>query len=433
MDYKDIWNKTLKLLEDDHEGASFNTTVKLLVPLNLKDGALLLWAPKPFMPQTIEKRYGDSIKNKLYAVTGKKLKFEIITDDDSDKYKHVPSLAIKLNSKYVFSAFVKGKSNELAYEASYAVAEKPGQTLYNPLYMYGKVGLGKTHLMHSIGNHIYKKDSSKKILYTSSEDFMNEYIYSVGKYKMPEFRDKFRHVDIFLIDDIQFLIKKEESQAELFHTINTLYDADKQIVISSDQPPKELKTFEDRLTSRFGNGLIVDITFPDYETRIAILEKKAELENTSVPKDITDYIARRITSNIRDLEGAIFKLIAVSKLNSTEITFDMADRVLKDYIRDNGRREITVKLIQEAVAEHFRITPEELIGKSRVKRLTYPRHIAMYLCRNMLPNETTVKIGELFGRDHSTVINGYDNILAELDKDPLLNETLAKLEKMIKE
>jgi len=430
MEANDIWIKVLKLLEDDFTGVSFNTTVKRLAPLYLKDGVLFLKAPESFMAETIEKRYGGAIKSKLAAVSGSKLKFEIITDG---MINHIPPLAINLNQKYVFDAFVKGKSNELAYEASVAVAENPGRTIHNPLYMYGNVGLGKTHLMHSIGNHIYRKDPAKKILYTSSEDFTSEFIYSLGKNKMPEFRDKYRFVDIFLIDDIQFLVRKEETQAELFYTINTLYNADKQIVISSDQSPKELKTFEERLTTRFGMGLIVDITVPDYETRIAILEKKAEFENMRVPPGITEYIARNITSNIRDLEGAVNRMILMSRLNNTDISFDMAERVLKEYIKDSTRREITVRLIQETVAAHFNITTEDMLSKSRVSKLTYPRHIAMYLCRKILVNLPLVKMGESFGRHHSSIISGSENIVAELEEDPFLHDTIILLEKKLRE
>ena len=434
MEYQNIWNSALSLLENEYTQVSFDTMIRPLAPISLKDGVLVLKAPQKFIKDTVEHRYSKTIENKLLAVSGDMLKVEIVSDDDQKSPpRQIYETSINLNSKFVFDAFVKGASNELAYEASVAVADNPGQTLYNPLFMYGKVGLGKTHLMHSIGNHAFGKDPSRKVLYTSTENFTNEFIYSLRKNRMQEFRDKFRNVDIFLIDDIQFLSEKESTQEELFHTFNTLYNANKQIVISSDLPPKDLKSIEDRLTSRFGNGLIVDITLPDYETRMAILEKKAELENMVVSKDITEFIARNIISNIRDLEGAIIKIIAMSKLNKTDITYDMADRVLKEFLRGNEKREVTVRLIQETVASHFNISLDEMLSKSRIKKLTHPRHIAMYLCRKMLVNLSTVKIGEFFGKDHSTIINGADNIAVEIEHSRELNETVIALEKRIKD
>jgi len=444
MDCQNIWDKVLTLLEDDFSEITFKTYIKPLVPIYIDAESIVLRAPNMLTKQSVEKRHIKRLVNKLFEVSGLNLDVEIITDesvvaDDSHSYKnyakhqYLASLSINLNMKFVFDAFVKGKSNELAYQAAVAVAEKPGTTPYNPLFMYGRVGLGKTHLMHSIGNHILKKDPSKKVLYTSSEDFTNVFINSVRYNKMPEFREKFRNVDVLLIDDIQFLSEKEGTQEELFHTFNTLYNASKQIVISSDQPPKDLNKIEDRLTSRFGNGLIVDITYPDYETRMAILEKKAELEQMAVSKDVTEFIARNIDSNIRDLEGAIIKVIALSKLNNTKITFDMAEKVLKEFIKGNEKREITCTLIQETVASYYYISVEDLLSKSKLKKLTYPRQVAMYLCRKILINITTTKIGESFNRDHSTIIHASEKINSEIEKDRVLNDVIITLEKRIRD
>ena len=437
-DLANIWNNALKLLEEDISEAPFDTMIVPLVPLYVKNGVFSLKAPDSFIKDTVKIRYGKKIEDRLLAAAGAALKIEILTDEDLNPgsgafHRGAPSMSINLNSKYVFEAFVKGKSNELAFEASVAVADNPGQTLFNPLFIYGSVGLGKTHLMHSIANRSNRKNPKKVIVYISTENFTNEFIYSLRENKTLEFRNKFRNVDILLLDDIQFLAKKmDTTQEELFHTFNTLYNANKQIVISSDLPPKELKSIEDRLTSRFGSGLIVDISPPDYETRMAIIEKKAELEQMRVPTDVTEYIALNVTENIRDIEGAINKIIAVSKLNNTQITLVMAERVLKEFVIGSEKREITAPLIQQAVAGYFDVPIGDMLSNSRVGKLTQPRHIAMYLCKKLLVGVSITKLGDYFNRDHTTIMHGADSIAEKIEKDAYLNDKVVSIEKQIK-
>ncbi len=344
--------------------------------------------------------------------------------------KTINEYGSNLIPKYRFENFVKGKSNELAYATAVAVSNSPGKT-YNPLFLYGGVGLGKTHLMHSIGNFVLDMDPSTKVLYCSTETFMNELINSIRQNKNQEFRNKYREIDVLLIDDIQFLSDKEGTQEEFFHTFNTLYNANKQIVISSDQPPKELRTLEDRLRSRFSWGVIVDITLPDFETRTAILEKKAEQDNIKIPKDVTKFIAKNIVSNIRDLEGALNKVSAYATLSGSPITQELAEMALKDIIINNEKPEITVEYIQQVVADYFKITPEEIKSKKRTQNITYPRQIAMYLSRKLI-DISLPKIGELFGgRDHSTIIHGCDKITDLIENDSQIRNTVVEIEKLI--
>jgi chromosomal replication initiator protein len=320
----------------------------------------------------------------------------------------------------------------MAFAASLAVAEAPGKTTYNPLFLYGGVGLGKTHLMHSIGNYILHNDPESKVLYTSAENLMNEFISSLLERKNQEFRDKYRKIDVLLVDDIQFLSDKEGTQEEFFHTFNALYNDNKQIVISSDKPPIELKTLEERLRSRFGCGLIVDITLPDFETRTAILQKKSEIDNINVPKDVIRHIAKNISSNIRELEGALIKVTAYGKLTNTPISIELAERALKDMVNENDNREVTVEFIQTVVANHFGIAVDELKSKKRTQNITFARHLAMYLVR-MLMDLALLKVGKEFGgRDHTTVIHACNKVNEELENNPGFKETLIELEKKIK-
>ena len=321
-----------------------------------------------------------------------------------------------LNSKYRFDTFVVGNNNKFAHSASLAVAEAPGET-YNPLYLYGGAGLGKTHLMHSIGHFILNQNPDKKVLYATSEQFTNEVIESIrsgNAANMNKFREKYRTVDVLLIDDVQFIIGKESTKEEFFHTFNVLHSAGKQIILSSDKPPKEMETLEERFRSRFEWGLIADIQPPDYETRMAILKKNAENYSREINEDIFKYIATNIKSNIRELEGAYNKVIAFSKLNNVEITLDNVEEALKDIISPNAKRQITPKIIIDIVADHFGITYEDIISKRRNSELVQPRQICMYLCRK-LTDESLQSIGKALGKkDHTTVIHGIDKITEEI-------------------
>lgn len=335
-----------------------------------------------------------------------------------------------LNPKYIFETFVIGNSNRFAHAASLAVAESPAE-VYNPFFIYGGVGLGKTHLMHAIGHRIIKNHPQMRVMYISSEKFTNDLINSIRDNKPESFRQKYRNIDVLLVDDIQFLTKKERTQEEFFHTFNTLHEANKQIIISSDRPPREIQTLEDRLRSRFEWGLITDIQPPDLETRIAILRKKAMIENLNIPNDVMVYIASRIDNNIRELEGALIRIMAYASLNNQNITMDLATEALKDIFPNGRPKQITMELIQEIVSSYFKIKVDDLIAKKRTRNVTYPRQIAMYLCRE-LTDTSLPRIGEVFGgRDHTTVIHAHDKITRERNEDDKLSNTIKELIKKI--
>lgn len=328
-----------------------------------------------------------------------------------------PSNFEGINSKYIFDSFVVGNSNRLAHAASLSVATAPAQS-YNPLFLYGNSGLGKTHLMHSIANHILSENPDSKVLYVTTETFTNELIMSIQKNKNEDFRDKYRHIDVLLIDDIQFISKKDGTQEEFFHTFNALYDLSKQIIISSDRPPKAIETLDDRLSSRLVKGLTVDIQPPDYETRMAILKKKSEDDNLTVSDEVTAFIAKNIASNIRELEGALTRVVAFSKITNEEIDINFAEKYLKDLF-SSINRTVDADFIQEIVASHYQITIDDLKGSKKPKNIVIPRQIAMYLCRKHL-DLSLPKIGEHFGgRDHTTVLHNVnkvtDNIIADSD------------------
>ena len=335
-----------------------------------------------------------------------------------------------LNPNYTFETFVIGNNNNLAHAASLAVAETPGE-VYNPLFIYGGVGLGKTHLMQAIAHFIINNNPNLKVLYVTSETFTNELIDSVKNQKNSEFREKYRNIDVLLIDDIQFIIGKESTQEEFFHTFNALYQDRKQIVISSDRPPKEMETLSERLRTRFEMGLPVDIQIPTYETKMAILNKKAELGGYNIPYDVKDYVATHIKSSIRELEGALTKLSAFAKLSTNPITVEFAEEALKDLISPDSRRDITPELIIDIVAEHFNIRPEDILSQKRSADIVYPRQIAMYLCRQMTTN-TVQSLGKAFGnRDHTTVIHGTEKINKMVISDENTKSTIDILIKKI--
>ena len=318
-----------------------------------------------------------------------------------------------LNSKYTFDTFVVGSNNKFAHAAALAVAESPGE-IYNPLYLYAGVGLGKTHLMHSIAHFILENDPNKKVLYVTSEEFTNQLIDSIRNGKnnsaMTDFRDKYRNIDVLLIDDIQFIIGKESTQEEFFHTFNALYGSKKQIVISSDKAPKDLNVLEERIKSRLEMGLIADISAPDYETRMAILRKKEELEGYHIDDDIIDYIAKNVKSNIRELEGSLNRIRAKSILEKKDVSLEFAEEILKDYIQPEEEKRITSEMIVEVIAEHFNLSIDEIKSEKRNSKYVYPRKLAMYLCREMTADSLQSIAGLLNRKDHSTVINGIKSI-----------------------
>jgi chromosomal replication initiator protein len=338
-----------------------------------------------------------------------------------------------LNPKYKFDTFVVGSNNKLAHSASLAVAESPGQ-VYNPLYIYGGAGLGKTHLMHSIGHFILEQNSNMKVLYVTSENFTNEVIDCIRSgdaIKMNKFREKYRTVDVLLIDDVQFIIGKESTQEEFFHTFNTLHSAGKQIILSSDKPPKDMETLEERFRSRFEWGLIADIQPPDYETRMAILKKNAEIYHKEIDDEVLNYIAENIKSNIRELEGAFNKIIAFSKLNKVDINIAYAEEALKDVIYPDTPKEITPSLIIDVVAEHFGVNPEDITSKKRNSEFVVPRQVVMYLCRTLTDTSLT-NIGRILGKkDHTTVIHGINKITDEITTNEDLRNKVDIIKKKI--
>lgn len=444
----ELWEKTLNIIKAELTEVGFNTWIKCIEPINITQDTLYLSVPNDFTKGILEARYKDLISNAVKLVSSKKhdIKFVLSSDDilknveespvhpprEKQKISNDDMLSSWLNPKYTFDTFVIGNSNRFAHAASLAVAEAPAKA-YNPLFIYGGVGLGKTHLMHAIGHYISSENPSAKVVYVSSEKFTNELINSIKDDKNVEFRNKYRNVDVLLVDDIQFIAGKERTQEEFFHTFNALYEADKQIIISSDRPPKEIPTLEDRLRSRFEWGLIADIQPPDYETRIAILKKKADVENLNVSNEVMGYIANKIQSNIRELEGALIRVVAFSSLTNREISVDLASEALRDIISKKNSKQITIDSIQETVANYYNLRIDEFKSKRRTKNVAFPRQIAMFLSRK-LTDMSLPKIGEEFGgRDHTTVIHAYEKISKDLEDDEGLKETISELIKKIQQ
>ena len=446
---KEKWDDILLNIKEEHDisEVSYRTWLLPLIPDSVDKDILTILVPDSAFISYVKKKYEFLLKITIEEITGFqceldfKLKSDVKEPEKENRLINVTNntvsqLALQnanLNPRYTFDTFVVGKNNNLAHAASLAVAESPGE-IYNPLFIYGGVGLGKTHLMHSVAHFILKNNPSAKILYVTSEKFTNELIDAIrnkNNVSTTEFREKYRNNDVLLIDDIQFIIGKESTQEEFFHTFNALYEAKKQIIISSDKPPKEIETLEERLRSRFEWGLTVDIQSPDYETRMAILRKKEELEGYNIDNEVIKYIATHVKSNIRELEGALTKIVALSKLNKREITTDLAEEALKDLISPGGAREITPELIIQVVSEHFGITPADISSKKRNKEIVYPRQIAMYLCRTM--TSTPLQgIGKCLGdRDHTTIIHGAEKITADLEKNESLRSTLEILKKKL--
>lgn len=441
MPVTSIWPRTLELLKNELTEISFNTWIKTINPVTINADTVELGVPTDFNRGILETRYSFLIKNALKQVTDKDYKINIVVpSEEASKSGQKTAETVNggdsslfsslLNPKYTFDTFVIGNSNRLAHAAAVAVSEAPAKA-YNPLFLYGGVGLGKTHLMHAIGHHILQQNPSTKVLYVSSEKFTNELINAIKDDKNEEFRNKYRNIDVLLIDDIQFIAGKERTQEEFFHTFNALYEADKQIVISSDRPPKEINTLEERLRSRFEWGLTADIQSPDFETRIAILKKKANLESIVIPDEVLNFIADKVASNIRELEGALNRVIAYSSLTDTKLSVELCQEALKEIISANSSKLINAALVMDSVARYFDLRVDDFKSKKRNREIAFPRQIAMYLCRQFT-DLSLPKIGEEFGgRDHTTVMHAIDKISEDIQNNSEIRRTIEELRRTI--
>ena len=415
----ELLTKEKELLKNEVTKIAYETWIRDLDIESAENNNIVLIANNAFQKESILSRYHDLFKNTFNYITNRNCEITVILKDDvsEEELQVAKQLSNTVNNypKYTFESFVVGNNNRFAHAAALAVAEAPA-TAYNPLFIYGGVGLGKTHLMQAIANEILLNNRSAKILYVTSETFTNQLINAIKDGKGEMFRNKYRNIDVLLIDDIQFIAGKERIQEEFFHTFNTLHENRKQIIISSDKPPKDINLIEDRLKSRFEWGLIADISNPDYETRLAILRKKAQLDNIIIDDEILSDIATKIDSNIRELEGILNKLIANASLTNTPITMEMAEKSINDVITKKDK-VLSLELIQETVSKYFNVTVEELKGVKRSNDVTFPRQIAMYLCRNVAQLPLT-KIGDGFGkRDHTTVIHACSKIEKEVQNN----------------
>lgn len=445
---KEQWEHIKETLKKEYDlsDISYNTWIVPLKLYKVENDTVIIIIPsdKAHALNYITNKYESYFQVTITEMMDHDYNVSFILEKDA--YNHTASVSknndplylincenANLNPKYRFETFVVGGNNKFAHSAALAVAESPGET-YNPLYIYGGAGLGKTHLMHSIGHFILDQNPNTKLLYVTSEQFTNEVIESIrsgNAAAMTNLRDKYRTVDVLLIDDIQFIIGKESTQEEFFHTFNALHSARKQIILSSDKPPKDMETLEERFRSRFEWGLIADITPPDYETRMAILRKNAENMNLNIDDAIFDYTASNIKSNIRELEGAFNKIIAFSKLNKIDLTLEAAEEALKDIIYPDKPREITPTLILNTVAEHYNISPEDITSKKRNGELIEPRHVVMYLCRSLvdIPLKSIALL--LNKKDHTTVIHGINKITEEIDRDDELKNRIDIIKKKL--
>ncbi|MCM1257156.1 MAG: chromosomal replication initiator protein DnaA [Roseburia sp.] len=439
------WDEILNTVKEEHEltPVSFNTWLKPLEICAVDGNKLYILVPGEQVGLNyISKKYELPLKVAIAEITGIEYELVFVLSEQAKALRKTPAKQqavsetaehSNLNPSYTFETFVVGNNNRFAQSASLAVAESPGES-YNPLYIYGGPGLGKTHLMHSIGNFILQQSPQSRVLYVTSEEFTNEVIEAIrsgNATTMSKFREKYRTVDVLMIDDIQFIIGKESTQEEFFHTFNVLHSAGKQIILTSDKPPKDIETLEERIRSRFEWGLMADIGVPDYETRMAILRRKVEADDIELSDEILNYIANNIKSNIRELEGALNKLLAFGNLVQTEITMEIAQKELQNIITPDKPREITPQLIIEVVADHFQISIDQMISKTRSKDIAKPRQIAMYLCKNMT-NTPLDSIGAVLGgRDHSTIIHGINKITEEYDADENIRNMIVTIKKKI--
>ncbi len=434
---KEIWNKTLELIKGVVDEKEFHMWLKPIKFLSFKDGTFRLEVPNRFFAEWIRNNYLNAIKNSLSLVLNEEPAIDLSYKKRASRKKNILSRSRGiqeelqfesfLNPTYNFDTFVVGPSNRFAHAASLAVAESPGKA-YNPLFIYGGVGLGKTHLMQAVCHHIKNSKKRMKVYYTSSEKFTNQLILAIQNRTTENFRKKYRNVDVLLIDDIHFIAGKESTEEEFFHTFNELYDSHRQIVISGDRPPSEIPTVEKRLVSRFQWGLVVEMLPPDFETRVAILKRKALSRGLSVSDDVLYYIAEGITSNIRELEGALIKIIAYSSINQVEVDKTLAKEMLKDIIKKNDDNKIiSVDMIKNEVIKVFHLKPSDLLSRKKVKNIVFPRQVAMYLTRE-LTDLSLPEIGLNFGgRDHTTVLHAYEKIKRKLVQDKDFHKLIENL------
>ncbi len=440
----EIWTRALDAIRSETESQSFKTWFEPTRALELTDDALKLEVPNRFFADWLEEHYAPLIARALREAAGRDLKATFqISHRRPDEYEPVStrrpqppqpqaqaSSETQLNPRYTFETFVVGSNNRFAQAAGMAVAEAPGTT-YNPLFIYGGVGLGKTHLMQAIGHYILQQRPGTSVYYVSSETFMNELITAIQRGTTLGFRDKYRSRDVLLIDDVQFLAGKESTQEEFFHTFNALYLAHKQIVLTSDRPPKQISTLEERLASRFESGLVTDIQSPDLETRIAILHRKAEIDGISIPNDVIHLIANSVTSNIRELEGSLVRLLAFSSLTGSEITLDLAKEVLSEFL-GRPRGPVSVARIQQAVAEAYGLPVEKMKARGRSSPIALARQVAMYFARELTPL-SLAQIGEHFGgRDHTTVLHAHRRISEEVGRPGQLQREIENIRRVIR-
>jgi len=445
--YEAFWKQTLKDLGDDISEQEFSTWFRGIEYTGSGDSQITLSVPSSFIKDQISQRYLTKIEEKLAELAGQELtvKFSVQKksssraghDEGGRSQKAEEAVTRKrqhpqLNKEYTFERFIIGESNSFAANAALAISRNPG-TGYNPCLIYGGVGLGKTHLVQAIGNSVYREFPDLKVAYVTVETFANEFILSIQKKTGHQFKNKYRLVDVLLIDDIQFLEGKEGTQEELFHTFNALYDANKQMVFTSDRPVAEIRSLSDRLRSRFERGLNVDLQPPNYETRVAILNRKVEEKKVNIPDEVVEVICRNINTNVRDLEKALTKLIAYAELVNKHITLDIARQQLKDFFAQPSQKNITIELIQKIVSDYFGLSYKDLRGKRRTKAVAFPRQVAMYLSRELTEYSTTEVGAEFGGRDHTTVMHACQKIEDRMKLDPNIEPTLQTLLKQIKE
>jgi chromosomal replication initiator protein len=441
-----MWQNALKLLENEISEISLNTWIEPMEAISADNGVFLLSVPNDFHKSFVD-QYVPLIKNTIKVATATEYDVEIMVGKPESLH-NIPVDACsqeqsgeaggqnktvsmsRLNPQYTFDSFVVGSGNRYAHAACVGIATTQGGRNYNPLFLYGGSGLGKTHLMHAIGNHVVESMPGKKILYVQCEQFVNEFIYTIKENKYDDFRSKYRNADMLLIDDIQFIEGKEQMQIEFFHTFNTLYESGKNIIMTCDKPPQSLASLEERLRTRFSSGLTIDITPPDYETRVAILRRRAQQSHTVVPDDVYEYIAANIASNIRELEGAFNTVLCYAAL-AGNITIDIAREALKDQIQPAAVHKVTCSMVMDVVSRYYHVSVEDLKSNRRNKEVTFPRQMAMYICRNML-NMTLPQIGAEFGnRDHTTVMHACSKISDDLEKRSEIAKALDEIKQRL--
>jgi chromosomal replication initiator protein len=450
MDVKHIWRAALGELQVALSPANFETWLRHTSLVDVEDTRFRIAVPNGFAKDWLETRYRPLISQTLARIVGYSVQVEFLVREDAGQPAPTPvpgpaaaqqvrveptrmgadGGSSSLNPRYAFGNFIVGSANRLAHAAALSVAERPGHA-YNPLFLYGGVGLGKTHLMHAIGNAVIARFPRKKVVYATSEKFTNEFITSIQQGRIDDFRARYRRIDLLLIDDIQFIADKERTQEEFFHTFNTIHEDGKQIVLSSDRPPKQITTLEERLRSRFEWGLIADLTAPDLETRIAILRAKAEEASVPIGSDVVEFIARKVVSNIRELEGALNRVVAYASMGATPITIELAQAVLSNVLYNPKKRQVTPEKVARAVSEYYGVAMEQLRGQKRDRAIVTPRQIAMFLMRAET-DVSLMRIGaELGGRDHSTVLHACDKINREASVNDELRRDIAAVRELI--